>query len=164
MTQEELKNLLFYDCSTGVFIWKVQRGPVKPGMVAGSDDKLGYRIIRIKRKAYKAHRLAWLYVYGSFPTKGLDHINRNPSDNRINNLREATIQENSLNISLPRHNKSGYFGVSWHKTRKKWHASVCVHAKNKTIGYYPTALEAAKAREAYISSVEGAYGNLNFNM
>jgi hypothetical protein len=72
---------------------------MKAGDPAGSS-RGGYTYIRIDRKRYAAHRLAWLYVYGTFPPRLLDHINGCPGDNRIGNLREATPHQNAGNTRL----------------------------------------------------------------
>ena len=122
ITQKELKELLHYDPGTGVFVWKniITANQKKNGDVAGGYDDKGYIKIRINYKHYLAHRLAWLYVYGEWPSKHLDHINRNPSDNRISNLREATHLENNKNASKRKDNTSGYKGVNWHARNKKW--------------------------------------------
>lgn len=77
----------------------------------GSLDKDGYLIIKIKKRQYKAHRIAWLLHYGRFPTKEIDHINRNRSDNRISNLREVDRCENNRNSSKKVNPKTGVIGV-----------------------------------------------------
>ncbi|MDA6380520.1 HNH endonuclease signature motif containing protein [Escherichia coli] len=70
-------------------------------------------MIMINGKAYPAHRLAWLIVYGTMPDGFIDHINRVRTDNRISNLRLVTHSENMQNRKIQKNNKSGYRGVSW---------------------------------------------------
>ena len=101
MTQEYLKSLLDYNPETGKFIWKVSKNNrVKSGSEAGTIQSSGHRSILIDKKDYLAHRLAWLWYYGRWPEDQIDHINHNPDDNRIENLREVSNQENGKNQSL----------------------------------------------------------------
>lgn len=99
---------LRYEPSTGHFFWRERRGAVARGAMAGSDDGKGYVLIRIDRKTYKAHRLAWLYVYGELPRGSLDHINRQRSDNSIANLREASAAQNNCNRAAVAFKLSSY--------------------------------------------------------
>ncbi len=122
LTRERLKELLDYDPATGIFVWKVDRGNnrVKVGSAAGGggDDGRGYNRIMIDGKSYRSHRLAWLDVYGSFPPDMIDHINGIRDDNRIENLRAVSNQENSRNVNKSTNNTSGYLGVCWDKHKK----------------------------------------------
>src|SRR5215510_1403832 len=90
----ELKKLLSYDEKTGLFRWRVPRKGSERGRVGSYN--LGYIDIRLLGRKYWAHRLAWFYVYGRWPSL-LDHINRVKSDNRISNLREVSQKENCNN-------------------------------------------------------------------
>jgi hypothetical protein len=148
VTQDEIKNLLFYDAETGLFTWKNPPGKrMKKGDLAGSFDGKGYRRIMINRKKYLLHRVAWLYVYGYWPPKLIDHINRVRDDNRITNLRLADAQLNSQNKSQHRNNTSGVRGVSWHKQIKKWQAQLQLKTKNIHVGTYDSFCDAKLARE-----------------
>ena len=129
ITQSELKYKLHYNQDTGIFTW------IKSGKVAGFTRN-GYIIIGINQKEYRAHRLAWLYVYGKMPNKFIDHINLNKSDNTISNLREATISQNAMNVKLSSKNKSGYKGVSWNKEKNKWRVALKLNNKQKHFGYF----------------------------
>ena len=145
LTQSELKSKLVYDSTTGNFTWLI--GKYKnciAGCVSGTLPDAGYILININNKAYPAHRLAWLYVYGQFPKKHIDHINKVRTDNRIDNLREADDALNSKNQSLYKNNSSGYHGVTAHG--KRWRARINVNGKKVHIGVYDTIEEAAKAR------------------
>lgn len=125
ITQEQLKLILNYDPETGEFNWLVKpRNRASIGGVAGHLRKNGYREISIKGKKYYAHRLAWLYMTGSWPKEHIDHINGNPSDNRFCNLREATRSQNMHNQGVCSNNTSGYKGVCWHKSNQKWEACI----------------------------------------
>lgn len=146
LTQERLKELLEYDPETGVFVWKItRRGKAKAGARAGAINNNGYEHIWIDQIAYKSHRLAWLYVNGSWPARAIDHINRIKSDNRITNLREATKAQNGWNRGKNSNNTSGYPGVSWHKTVGKWSARIRIDSARKHLGYFDTPEEANAA-------------------
>jgi len=153
LTQEYLKSILDYDLDTGVFTWKVKKSQsTKAGNVAGWIYN-GYWEIEIDHKKYKAHRLAWLYVYGEMPKNLIDHINNDRSNNRISNLREATYQTNSENYKTPKTNKSGVKNVSWYKNLDKWVVSMSIKKTKKTIGYFDdlelAELVAVEARNKY---------------
>ena len=137
ITQKELKELLHYGPETGIFVWKVSpTRSVHVGDVAGTIHHLGYREIKIGGRLYRAHRLAWLYVYGKFPDDQIDHINQDPGDNRITNLRDATASKNQRNARMNKANTSGVMGVCWSKSRKKWYAQITVDGKQKYLGSY----------------------------
>jgi hypothetical protein len=101
LTQERLKQILFYNPETGLFNWLragLTRAPKK--IIAGCSDANGYCVIRINGKQYKAHRLVWLYIYGELPEREIDHINGNPSCNVLSNLRLTTRLENGKNRAI----------------------------------------------------------------
>lgn len=133
LTQERLKQLLSYNKLDGTFTWIVNVSNVRVGTQAGAPHAKGYTHIRIDRKHYLAHRLAWLYEYGEWPKDQLDHINRNKKDNRICNLRDVSGRENQCNNSR---NTSGFPGVSWMPKRGKWRAAIHIDGKNTHLGEY----------------------------
>ena len=145
LTQERLKELLDYDTATGVFVRRVSRGKAKAGNIAGYTHHEGYVLISIDGRKRLAHRLAWLYTYGYWPTSQLDHINRVRDDNRIENLREVTDQENHWNRGKQKNNSSGLTGVFWDKKSKKWRAYIYVCGKQKHLGLFDTQEEASVA-------------------
>lgn len=151
ITQERLKQLLNYDPETGIFErnrWVGRRGKVHGIRKLGTQHE-GYIRIRLDGVKYMAHRLAWLYVYGEFPEKQIDHINHDKSDNRICNLREATQIENSQNkIRATRLNKLGVLGVS-QVYGGKFKATITINKERKVLGYGFTAQE---AHELYLSA------------
>lgn len=137
LTQDRLKELLHYDPDTGVFTWKVSRGNARAGSVAGSvDGHHGYWLIGIDGGNHRAHRLAWFYVYGTQPDEQIDHINGVRSDNRINNLREATNSQNQRNTGARSHNTSGFKGVRWHKASGKYCAAIQHKGKRHHLGLF----------------------------
>ena len=149
LTAEKLRELLHYDPATGVFTWKVRTSSrAKVGDVAGGQRGDGYLQIKVQSRMYSAHRLAWLYVYGTWPEDQLDHINRNRSDNRIANLREVTNKQNLQNAGKYSHNTSGHPGVSWHKRDSRWRAHIKHSQKQIHLGHFATVEEAVAARKA----------------
>lgn len=149
ITQERLKELLYYDPETGVFTWtfhnKFNAHKGKPCTYTAN----GRVQIMIKGKPYLAHRLAWLYVNGSFPSKHIDHINGDPVDNRISNLREATPTENAQNTRIRSDNTSGFPGVRLDTKKGKWHAQIRYCGKRYHLGFYP---EKELAIRAYLAA------------
>jgi hypothetical protein len=131
ITQSLLKEYLDYNPITGLFTWKIAKGArANIGDLAGHKNKDGYIRIIIDKKGYKAHRLAWFYVHGKWPTLLIDHINRIRDDNRICNLREASAELNAQNRKK-RINKNTT-GTRYNKSRKKWHAVFYVGCNYKT--------------------------------
>ena len=146
LTQERLKEVLHYDHETGIFTRKIKTASnTKIGDIAGGLTDQGYSTICIDYKGYRAHRLAWMYLYGYFP-KEIDHINGNRLDNRLCNLREVTRSENNQNHKkLRSNNTTGYVGVSQFKRDNNFLARIVVDGKIKSIGYFDTPEEASEA-------------------
>jgi len=148
LTQKRLKEALHYDSDTGVFVWIVALARrIKTGDVAGFPD-CGYIKIGIDGEEYKAHRLAWLYVYGYFPENEIDHKDRIRCHNWIKNLREVSHKCNIRNTGNHKDNKSGVKGVCWAKHAKKWLATIGVDNKLKHLGIYKNFDNAVCARLA----------------
>lgn len=135
MKQEELKELIEYNPETGIFTWKKSGYKKIAGQLAGSYNR-NYLVLKLNYKRYQAHRLAWLYVYGEMPDGLIDHINGDPSDNRISNLRLANHEQNGYNSKLHKTNTSGIKGVSWCGSRNKWLVQLSVNGKTKNIGRF----------------------------
>lgn len=154
LTQAYLRTILHYAPDTGVFTWIVP--PHNHARMRGKEagaTRTGYRMIRIDGRRYKAHRLAWLYVYGVMPSAGVDHKDGDPFNNAIGNLREANQAQNGANAkrwagkALPkgvRRNGSGYT------------ARISFEKKLRTIGTFSTPEEAA---EAYLQEAVRLYGD-----
>ena len=147
LTQQQLKKFIDYNSQTGLFTWKVNRGgATKKNNIAGCVASDKYIVLTLFEKQYKAHRLAWLYVYGVFPSGNIDHINGNKQDNRIDNLRDVSHAKNSQNLSLDKRNKSGKTGVCWHIVSKKWIVNISVNKKAIHLGYFISLEDAIKKR------------------
>ena len=149
LTAEYLRSILNYDPVSGIFTWKVRTSRrVKVGDIAGCPGGGGYLRIKVCSRPHKAHRLAWLYVYGVWPKDQLDHVNRVRTDNRISNLREVSHKQNHQNRSKPSNNTSGHPGVVWNKQRSKWQAQIKHNQKSIHLGYFSILEEAIAARKA----------------
>jgi len=147
MTQKLLKSLLEYRSETGVFIWKVKSANrIRIGDIAGHKRSDGYITIRIDGKHHQAHRLAWLYEYGVMPDY-IDHLNQNPSDNRVANLRNVEHAVNAKNRCLSSNNTTGYPGVGYDKTRNVWRVRINIDGKRKTIGSFADKADAIACRK-----------------
>lgn len=154
ITQERLKRLFVY--KNGNLIRLVRSGNQIAGQIAGTKCKThGYISIRIDKKVYRAHWLVWLYHYGYLP-KEIDHINRNRSDNRIENLRECSRSQNIANKPMQSNNTSGYKGVHWRKGRKKWQVRIKIDGKQRSLGHFDCIKDAIKTSK---EARTGWYGN-----
>jgi hypothetical protein len=142
---ERLRHVLKYDSETGAFSWRIQNGQRGHiGALAGSPDGQGYWRIQIDGGKYKAHRLAWFYVYGEWPVM-IDHINGNKLDNRIANLRSVSHAENHQNRRFANANTEvGVLGVDY-KKNQGFRARITRAGKQIHLGYFPTAQEAQAA-------------------
>ena len=151
MNQELVRNLFDYRDDE---LWWKERPSYRVDMSkpAGSVDHYGYRVIKIKGKIYKTHRLIWLYVHGKFPDNHIDHVNGIKDDNRIENLRDVSRQENLRNAAKYKNNTSGHLGVSWNTRSDKWNAQIKVDGKNKHLGFFNILEDAVEARK--LASIE----------
>jgi hypothetical protein len=147
LTQERLRDLLIYDELTGVFTNRVTRNPrAKAGEPAGVVSQHGYIVFQIDGKKIYAHRAVWLYMFGEWPDKEIDHINRNRQDNRLVNLRLASRLLNAQNTGKHLKNKSGHKGVVFHKRSGKWQVQMSANSKTFYIGQYDLLGDAVRAR------------------
>lgn len=157
VTQELLKELFTYEPDTGNFYWnETGQGRNAVGVPAGCLSDQGYILISYRGMRHaRAHRLAWLYVYGVHPSGYIDHINGNRADNRIANLREVTKAGNQQNVKAPRrHNSSGYLGVVSNKRRTRWISQITKNGKAIYLGSFATPQE---AHERYLQEKRQAH-------
>lgn len=151
ITPQIATELLEYEPLTGILRWR-ERSDVAfnrqyAGKIAGSIESKGYRQIVIFGRPYMAHRLAWLIRYGRWPVDQLDHVNGNPDDNRLANLREVSGSENLRNQTRYKSNRSGMTGVSYCRTSNKWRAYINVEGKPKNLGFFVLQSDAITARK-----------------
>lgn len=153
MSEEiNLNDLLAYQPETGSLTWK-QRGvsgfssarscsvwnAKYAGKAAGSihTDNTGRKCIHvtINDRKRKGHRVCWELINGPIPTgMTIDHIDHNPLNNRISNLRLATQTEQKRNMPISKNNSSGVVGVCWSKKAKRWRARIGVDGKVIDLG------------------------------
>nr|WP_277398046.1 HNH endonuclease [Paraburkholderia sp. Tr-20389] len=154
-----MREVLNYDPETGVFTNKrAGKGFPRQGKVAGCiDPSTGYRRIRIDRVLYYAQRLAWQYVTGEIPPFEVDHKNGRRDENWFENLRPATRLENSHNIRATKTNKSGRRGVSWHKEKGLWRATIKHDGRWFHLGYFDDPNEAAEVRDLATEMLHGEF-------
>jgi hypothetical protein len=145
LTQKRLKEVLRYYPGSGIFTWR-KTFPGRRRKIAGYKNSLGYIQIKIDGEKHLAHRLVFLHEHGYFPENHIDHIDGNPSNNKIKNLREVSQQCNLRNTGNWITNTSGVKGVSWCKKGNKWMAKICVNGKQKNLGYYKNFNDAVMAR------------------
>jgi hypothetical protein len=147
ITQERLKELLHYDPEEGLFYNKTYRGnKAVKNAVAGCYHSLGYIVIKIAGKEYKAHRLAFLYMNGVIPVE-VDHINHIRSDNRWLNLRESNRKDSPKNTSIYKSNTSGITGIRFIDANKKWRARINVNGAEVHLGTFHNKEDAINARK-----------------
>lgn len=131
-TIERLYELLDCDFENGTITWRVRRRGVNVGKVAGSLQTNGYRYIRVDRKLLLYHRVVWAMSYGAWPDSDIDHIDMNPANNRLANLRVATDSENMRNRRAQINNTSGVKGLCFDKTNNLWKGQIWLTGKNHT--------------------------------
>lgn len=147
LSHSRLTEVLFYDRQNGQFLWvQPSSNRVKVGQVAGGKNLRGYVHVNLDGRRYAAHRLAWFFCYEKWPVNVIDHIDGDPSNNRIENLRDVTQQQNTRNLKLSKNNNSGFNGVSWSAAHKKWTAHIMINGRSIYLGAYPSAEAAADAR------------------
>lgn len=160
--REKAMQMLSYEPETGLFRWKERRnshgGPVMPGDIAGTPN-YGYVAIKTMGRLWRAHRLAWLFMTGSLPPKGMeiDHINGDRADNRWCNLRQVSKAQNMWNAKRPSANVSGVKGVSWVAERNQWLARITVNGRKIHLGQFDDKQQAIAARLAGEAKYHGEF-------
>lgn len=149
ITASQLREIVDYCAETGIFTSKISKKNLSLGKRMGSVCKQsGYVRIRINRRLYYAHRLAWLYVYGKYPDNHIDHKNHVRSANWIKNLRDVTSKENQKNQSKSRANTSGVPGVHKNKSTGRFLAFINKSGKKVWLGTFTELKDAARARRS----------------
>lgn len=154
-SKEELDELFVY--KDGKLFWRHGLdNQVNAGDEAGGVNSCGYVSVSIKDRKYPVHRLIWV-MHGNKPVEFIDHINRDRSDNRIENLRAATNAENTRNAGIRKDNTSGIKGVSWRRQNKKWSGKVAFQGKQYHAGYFETKEECAEAVKELRNRLHGEF-------
>jgi hypothetical protein len=157
LTADLLRIVLEYNEYSGQFIWRIppKNQSIKIGDVAGYLRSNGYWYIKIGGRSYSAHRLAWMYVHGVWPPRLIDHINGVKSDNRIDNLRPASMSQNKANGALYASSSSGFKGVT--KCKNKWKAQITHNQVVVYLGLFNTREEAHETYLKAASERQGAF-------
>ena len=158
LSAEYLRSRVNYDPLTGIFTWR-ERSDIENlrvrrswngkhvGCVVGNPDGQGYLQTSIDGRRYRLHQLAWLYATGEWPPETVDHKNGKRDDNRLDNLRLATNQQNQSNRGANHNSRSGRKGVSYDEKRGKWSAGIMVDGTSIFLGRFDSAEEASRAYE-----------------
>ena len=155
LTQDNLHEIFEY--RDGNLYWKkCSSNKIKFGQKAGTIAKRGCIHINYNHKIYKAHRLIFMMNYGYLP-KIVDHIDGNPLNNLIENLRPATELQNHHNSVISKRNTSGIKGICWSKDKNKWLARCNFNYKPHFVGYFDKINEAQLAIETYRNKLHGEF-------
>lgn len=159
LTQEEIRRVFSY--KDGKLFWNIKPGPkIRLGSEAGSPSER-YWHIKYKGKSYKRSILIWLYHNERKP-EVVEHKDTNKTNDRIENLRPATQQQNMFNRGSCKNSSSIYKGVSKNNGRgKPWKAEARVGGKHYYLGLHETEIEAAKAYDKFTKDIHGEYGVRN---
>lgn len=155
LTATELKTYLSFDAESGIFLWRERlSNRIPPSMKAGTIDKWGHRAIKIGQRLYRAHRLAWLYVYGVWPPCEIDHINGARDDNRIVNLRLSDARwQQRANQKKRKDSKNQFKGVK--QSGSRWTARC---TKNRVVTYMYGFRTPEEAHAAYLAMAQDKFG------
>ena len=155
ITQAQVQHL--FDYKDGELFWKNPTHPtMKQGDEAGSLNSKGYKKVNIEGKSYLTHRVIFLFHNGYLP-EIVDHVDGDPLNNDIENLRGATKSQNQFNSKMRKNNTSGHKGVKWHKATQKWYGTVRKNGKNYNTTVTEDIQEAIMAVEKLREQLHGAF-------
>ena len=135
---ERLQAKLDYNAKTGWLIWARKAGPAQKGRRAGAVTMAGYRVVTFEGTAYYEHHLAWYLETGTWPLETINHKDRDKSNNKFENLREATRGQNNHNSKV---------GQVYRRSNK-WSAQLTHKGKLVYLGVFSCFGQALKARNA----------------
>lgn len=142
LTEKALKKWLSYNEETGIFTWlHSPSSQVPAGSIAGYKTKRGYIQLGLGGKLYYAHQLVWLYMTGKWPTKTIDHIDQDKTNNKFANLRHVSRSINYRNSAA---SKKESHGVFYMRDRNKYKVQFTINGKTKYCGIFPTYEEACQ--------------------
>lgn len=173
---DELRQLLRYEPDTGNLIWlhrprefftvdKIFKcwNAKYPGTVAGCVDGKGYLKVALHNRGYRGHRVCWALHYGEWPSPELeiDHIDTDPLNNRIDNLRLVTRSQNECNKKKRGNTKSQLKGVSWNSQKSKWMATIAIDGKVRSIGFFDNDADAHECYKEAAAKIYGEYARFS---
>lgn len=154
-SQEYLMKCFRYE--NGKLFWKVAKASsIKVGQEVSGQRNRRYLQVTLDGQQYLVHRIIYKMFNGCDPAY-IDHINGITKDNRIENLRSGSLSQNNGNLKTPKHNSSGFKGVSWDSTRESWRACIKIFGKTKHIGYFDSPESAKMAYDVAAVKVFGEY-------
>jgi hypothetical protein len=154
LTQAQIKELFYY--ADGNLYWKIAKQGVAVGRKVGNGVKNQYLQVMVNRKGYLVHRLIAALHYGDF--EGLvDHKDGNTRNNKIENLRIVTVEQNLWNAKRSKTNTTGIKGVSYIVSKQKYQATICIKGKNKNIGSFSSLKEAEQAIQKARKELHGEF-------
>lgn len=165
VTQQDVLAYFGYDSEQGQLVYRTSGSRRAAGEVAGSDKHDGYRRVKLKGHTFLATHVIWMYHFGKWPANTIDHVNGMRDDNRLANLREATRSQNCANKqSFWKSPESGFREVTLKRVRGdlKYRASIGIGNKNKELGVFDTAEEAAATYDAAAMCFHKEFARLNF--
>lgn len=161
--QKYFNSFFIYDAETGNLYWR-KREELSQGDIGfnkrfagkqvgcakiGTKSKTAYYTTRLGEKYFAVHRIIFAMHHGYLPEQ-VDHIDHNGLNNKIENLRPSNNKDNARNLPMQKSNKSGYIGVNWHKSAKKWQArAVDLNGKRVDLGRFDNIEDAIKIRKEY---------------
>lgn len=150
---------LYADFDAGKVYWKVnKKGPgAKIGKEAGALRENGYYQVKINGRFLRRSHIIWALKYGRLPEEEIDHIDRNPSNDAIGNLREATSSDNKANQKIRFDNKCGLRGVYLRKDNQKWTAQICSKGVRRTLGLFDSKVLASDAYRKAAIELHGEF-------
>lgn len=160
LSKEKLNELFEY--MDGKLFWKIKpRAKSNIGDRAGTVNSNGYQVIRVNGKNYREHRMVYVMLKGEIPQGAfIDHIDLVRTNNKIENLRIATQQQNNSNVTIKAHNSSGYKGVRRSKSGKSWIAQISINGKCKYMGSYRSPELACNVYAKAAIDSQGEFANI----
>lgn len=157
LSRDEAFAFFDYDPATGALRWRKSAGRAAAGSLAAKKSVRGYCIVALHGRDYRAHRLIWFMVYGQWPTM-VDHVNGDKSDNRLANLRLATVSQNQSNTTKRPGKTSAFKGVHF-VMDKGWRAQIKHKRKLRHLGYFDSEEAAHSAYVAEATKLFGEFAN-----
>jgi hypothetical protein len=157
---DRIRELFTYDENSGLFFWHINKGEMRIGDIAGSDNGRGYIRLTIDGDRRLAHLVVWFLKMGVWPTHKIDHEDGDGFNNRWSNLRRATQAENLANKRISSRNKSGFKGVIFDEDRQLFRAEITKGSYREFLGRFRTAVEAHAAYAAAAHRIHGEFARI----